>query len=79
MLLFQISVFIAATSSFEPDPHREIDLIACVKGTSKGCTRSGVRIKTAPAKGVGTEGTNNLVDLGEKMGADPSSRSTSPP
>jgi hypothetical protein len=34
--------FIAATSSFEPKPQRESDLIACVKGTSTGCTRSGV-------------------------------------
>jgi hypothetical protein len=36
--------FIAATSSFEPEPQRESALIACVKGTSTGCTRSGVRI-----------------------------------
>ena len=35
---------IAATSSFEPDPHWETDLIACVNGTFKGCTRSRLRI-----------------------------------
>src|SRR5262249_34449248 len=38
------SVFIAATSSFAPAPHRETDLIAWVKGTSRGCTRSRLRI-----------------------------------
>ena len=36
--------FMAATSSFEPEPQRARDRIACVKGTSTGCTRSGVRI-----------------------------------
>jgi hypothetical protein len=35
---------IAATRSFEPDPHWEIDLSACVKGTFRGCTRSRLRI-----------------------------------
>ncbi len=30
---------IAATKSLEPNPHRETVLIACVKGTSSGCTR----------------------------------------
>ena len=45
LFLFQIALgFIAATRSFEPDPHRETDLSASVKGTSRGCTRSGVRI-----------------------------------
>src|SRR5262245_52533686 len=38
------SVFMAATRSFDPAPHREIDLIAWVKGTSRGCTRSRLRI-----------------------------------
>lgn len=38
-----LSVFIAATSSFEPDPHRETDWSACVKGTSRGWTRSRLR------------------------------------
>ena len=40
---------IAATSSLAPDPHRETVWIACVKGTSKGCTRSRLRTYTAPA------------------------------
>ena len=31
---------IAATRSLEPDPHREMALIACVKGIFSGCTRS---------------------------------------
>jgi hypothetical protein len=31
-----LSVFIAATSSFEPEPHRETDWSACVKGMSRG-------------------------------------------
>ena len=35
---------IAATSSLEPDPQRVITLIACVNGTSTGCTRAAVRI-----------------------------------
>jgi hypothetical protein len=32
--------FITATSSFEPDPQRETDLMACVKETFKRCTHS---------------------------------------
>jgi hypothetical protein len=45
LFLFQSTLgFIAATRSFEPDPHRETDLSASVNGTSRGCTRSGVRI-----------------------------------
>ena len=35
---------IAATSSFVPDPQREMELIACVNGTSSGCTRSRPRM-----------------------------------
>jgi hypothetical protein len=38
------SVFMAATRSFAPDPHRETTWIACVKETSRGCTRSRLRI-----------------------------------
>ena len=51
---------IAATSSLAPDPHRETVWIACVKGTSKGCTRSRLRTYTAPARGVGIEGTKTV-------------------
>src|SRR5215475_15285623 len=39
-----LPIFIAATSSFEPDPHLETDVSAWVKGTSRGCTRSRQRI-----------------------------------
>src|SRR4029434_2749633 len=35
---------IAATRSFEPEPQREMELIACVKGTSSACTRSRTRM-----------------------------------
>ena len=35
---------IAATSSFDPAPHLETDLIAWVNGTSRGCTRSRARM-----------------------------------
>jgi hypothetical protein len=35
---------IAATRSFEPDPQREMDPIACVNGTSSACTRSRLRM-----------------------------------
>lgn len=38
------SIFMAATSAFEPDPHRETAWIACVKVMSRGCTRSRLRI-----------------------------------
>src|SRR5579864_6550692 len=34
---------IEATRSLDPDPHWEMALIACVKGTLRRCTRSGVR------------------------------------
>ena len=35
-------VLIVASSSPHPDPQREIGLMACVNGTSSGCTRSGL-------------------------------------
>jgi hypothetical protein len=38
------SFLIAATMFFDPDPHREIDLIAWEKGMSTRCTRSGLRM-----------------------------------
>ena len=50
----------AAIRSREPAPHREIDRTACVNGTSRGCTRVCVRMYTAPANGVGTDGTNTV-------------------
>jgi hypothetical protein len=34
------SVFMAATRSLVPEPHRETAWTACVKATSRGCTRS---------------------------------------
>jgi hypothetical protein len=34
------SVFMAATRSFVPEPHRETAWTACVNATSRGCTRS---------------------------------------
>ena len=49
-----------AMSSRDPAPHLEIDRMACVNGTSRGCTRVGVRMYTAPANGVGTDGTNTV-------------------
>jgi len=48
----------AATRSFEPDPHREMDLIACVKGMSKGCTRS---TGWNPRVGLAYRATNDTV------------------
>jgi hypothetical protein len=39
-----LSFFMAARRSFDPDPHREMVFIACVKETSNGCTRSDVRM-----------------------------------
>ena len=35
---------IAATRSFDPDPHREMDLMASVNGMSTRCTRSRLRM-----------------------------------
>jgi hypothetical protein len=47
----------ATTSSLQVEPHRETARVAWVNGTSSGCTRFGVSMQTAPASGVGTEGT----------------------
>ena len=41
---YRSAFVIAATRSFEPDPQREMDLIACVNGTSSACTRSRLRM-----------------------------------
>ena len=51
---------IAATKSFDPEPQREIVLSACVNGTFNGCTRSRLKIYTAPASGVEIDGTNTV-------------------
>ena len=51
---------IAATRSFDPEPQREMDLMAWVNGMSRTCTRSRRRMYTAPANGVGTDGTKTV-------------------
>ena len=43
-----------------PAPHLEITFTACVNGTSRGCTRSRGRMNSAPAAGVGTDGTRTV-------------------
>ena len=43
-----------------PAPHFEITVTACVNGTSSGCTRSFGRMNSAPAAGVGTDGTSTV-------------------
>jgi hypothetical protein len=40
----QVPFLIAATISPEPDPHREMDLMAWLNGMSTRCTRSRLRI-----------------------------------
>jgi hypothetical protein len=50
----------ARTNSPDPAPHFVKTRSAAVNGTSAGCTRSGGRMYTAPAIGVGTEGTSTV-------------------
>jgi hypothetical protein len=53
---------VARTNSPVPAPHFENTLSATVNGTSTGWTRSGGKIYTAPAIGVGTEGTSTVKE-----------------
>jgi hypothetical protein len=55
------AVRIAATRSFDPAPQREIDRIASLNAMSTMCTRALSRMYTAPANGVGMEGTNTVT------------------
>src|ERR1700757_4096043 len=52
----------ARTNSPDPAPHFVKTRSAAVNGTSTGCTRSGGRMYTAPAIGVGTEGTSTVKE-----------------
>ena len=47
-------------SSPAPAPHLEMTFTACVNGTFRGCTRSRGRMNSAPAAGVGTDGTRTV-------------------